>query len=72
MQKSMCVVVPPKAAEVVPEVKSSHVTVPPKYISRCVCGSIAPGKTSFPAASITLSAVTSRDSPISDTVPLSM
>ena len=64
--------VPPNAADVVPEVKSSQVTVPPKNISMCVCGSIAPGKTSFPVASIVLSAVTSSDSPISVTVPFSM
>src|SRR5438128_1097275 len=63
MQKSTSVVVPPNAAEVVPDVKSSQVTVPPKNISRCVCGSTAPGKTYLPAASITLSAATSSDSP---------
>ena len=62
---------PPKAAETVPEVKSSQVVVPPKNISMCVCGSIAPGITNFPLASITLSAATSSDSPISETVPLS-
>ena len=72
MQKSTRQVVPPKAAETVPDVKSSHVVVPPKNISMWVCGSIAPGKTYFPAASITLSAWTSSDSPISETVPLSM
>ena len=53
---------PPRS---VPDVKSSHVVVPPKNISMCVCGSIAPGITIFPDASITLSAVTSSDSPIS-------
>ena len=37
----------------------------------CVCGSIAPGITSFPVASITLSADTSRELPSSVTVPLS-
>ena len=72
MQKSISVVVPPNAAEIVPEVKSSQVVVPPKNISMCVCGSIAPGITYLPVASITLSAATSSDSPISDTVPLSM
>ena len=72
MQKSISVVVPPKAAETVPDVKSSQVVVPPKNISMCVCGSIAPGITYFPAASITLSADTSSDSPSSETVPLSM
>src|SRR5947209_17662645 len=55
-QKSMCDVVPPNAAETVPEVKSSQVTVPPKGISMCVRGSIAPGITYLPAASITRSA----------------
>ena len=40
----------------VPDVKSSQVVVPPKNISMCVCGSIAPGITYFPVASITLSA----------------
>ncbi len=71
MQKSTRQVVPPNAAETVPEVKSSQVVVPPKNISRCVCGSIAPGRTYFPAASTTLSADTSSDSPSSDTVPFS-
>ncbi len=72
MQKSISVVVPPKAAETVPEVKSSHVVVPPKNISRWVWGSIAPGITYFPPASITLSADMSSDSPRSATVPFSM
>ena len=71
MQKSISDVVPPNAAETVPDVKSSQVVVPPKNISMCVCGSIAPGITSFPAASMTLSAVTSSDSPIRLTVPFS-
>ena len=71
MQKSISVVVPPNAAAVVPDVKSSHVVVPPKNISMCVCGSIAPGITIFPVASITLSADTSRDSPISVIEPFS-
>ena len=48
MQKSISVVVPPNAAATVPEVKSSHVVVPPKNISMCVCGSIAPGITYLP------------------------
>src|SRR5947207_617346 len=61
MQKSTSEVVPPNAAETVPEVKSSQVVVPPKNISMCVCGSIAPGMTYFRAASITLSAVMSSD-----------
>ena len=71
MQKSISVVVPPKAADVVPDVKSSHVVVPPKNISMCVCGSIAPGITILPLASITLSAVTSRELPSSATLPSS-
>ncbi len=70
-QKSMSVVVPPNAAAVVPDVKSSHVVVPPKNISMCVCGSIAPGMTIFPVASIVFSAVTSRSSPISVMTPFS-
>jgi hypothetical protein len=52
MQKSISMVVPPKAAAVVPDVKSSHVVVPPKNISMCVYGSIAPGITILPLASI--------------------
>ena len=67
MQKSTWQVVPPNAAETVPEVKSSQEVVPPKGMSRCVCGSMQPGSTIFPAASITLSAWTSSDSPISVT-----
>ena len=57
MQKSISDVVPPNAAATVPDVKSSQVVVPPKNISMCVCGSIAPGITYLPVASITLSAV---------------
>ena len=68
MMKSTCVVVPPKAAAVWPDSTSSIVTVPPKGMSRCVCGSTRPGSTYLPLASITLSALTSSDSPISDTV----
>ena len=71
MQKSISVVVPPNAAAVVPEVKSSHVVVPPKNISMCVCGSIAPGITILPVASIVRSAVMSSDSPISEIEPFS-
>jgi hypothetical protein len=66
------VVVPPKAAEVVPEVKSSQETVPPKGISMWVWGSMAPGITYLPAASMTLSASTSSEPPISETFPSSM
>ena len=64
MQKSTCVVVPPNAAAVCPDSKSSIVTVPPNGMSRCVCGSTAPGSTYFPDASITLSAWTSSASPM--------
>ena len=67
MQKSTWQVVPPNAADTVPEVKSSQETVPPKGMSRCVCGSMQPGRTIFPAASITRSAWTSSDSPMSVT-----
>ena len=67
-QKSISEVVPPNAADVVPEVKSSQVTVPPNGISMCVWGSIAPGITYLPVASITRSAVTSSDVPIAATV----
>ena len=70
-QKSINEVVPPKAADTVPDVKSSHVTVPPNGSSMCVCGSIAPGMTYLPVASIVRSATTSKDSPIRETVPLS-
>ena len=66
MQKSTWHVVPPNAAAVCPEVTSSIVTVPPNGMSRCVCGSIAPGSTSLPVASITRSASTSSDAPISE------
>ena len=65
MTKSMCVVVPPKAAAVWPDSTSSIVTVPPKGMSRCVCGSTQPGSTYLPLASISLSACWSSDSPMS-------
>ncbi len=45
MQKSTWVVVPPRAAARWPDSTSSTVTVPPKGMSRCVCGSTAPGST---------------------------
>ena len=61
---------PPNAADVVPEVKSSQVTVPPNGISMCVWGSIAPGITYLPEASITRSAETSSDSDLGDRLPL--
>src|SRR5947209_348958 len=43
MAKSMSVVVPPKAAAMVPVSKSSELVVPPKGMSRCVCTSMPPG-----------------------------
>ena len=64
MQKSTCVVVPPNAAAVWPDSKSSIVVSPRHGISRCVCGSTAPGSTYLPLASIVRSALTSSDSPI--------
>ena len=42
MAKSMWQVVPPNAQEVCPDSKSSTVTVPPKGMSKCVCGSTHP------------------------------
>jgi hypothetical protein len=62
--KSTWQVVPPKAADVCPDSKSSAVTVPPKGMSRCVCGSTHPGSTYLPVASTTRSAATSSDSPM--------
>src|SRR5712692_79291 len=53
MAKSMSVVVPPKAAAMVPVSKSSALVVPPKGMSRCVCTSIPPGMTRRPEASMT-------------------
>ncbi len=67
MQKSTWHVVPPNAAETVPEVKSSQDVVPPNGMSRCVWGSMQPGSTIFPVASITRSAWTSSDAPMSVT-----
>ena len=64
MQKSTCVVVPPRAAARWPDSTSSIVVVPPNGMSRCVCGSTAPGSTYLPEASMTVSAATSSDSPI--------
>ena len=66
MTKSTWQVVPPNAAAVWPDSTSSTVTVPPNGMSRCVCGSTAPGSTYLPVASMTLSACTSSDSPISE------
>ena len=64
MQKSTWQVVPPNAAAVWPDSTSSIVTVPPNGMSRCVCGSMQPGSTYLPVASITVSAALSSDSPI--------
>src|SRR5579859_2022338 len=52
MAKSMSVVVPPKAAAMVPVSKSSALVVPPKGMSRCVCTSMPPGINSNPVASM--------------------
>ena len=54
--KSMMVVVPPCAAAIVPVRKSSDADVPPNGSSMCVCGSMPPGMTSLPEASIVRSA----------------
>ncbi len=59
---------PPKAAAVVAEVHVSHVIVPPNGNSMCVCGSMQPGMTYLPLASITLSACTSSDWPMREIV----
>ena len=66
MTKSTWQVVPPNAAAVWPDSTSSTVTVPPNGMSRCVCGSIPPGSTYFPEASMTRSAstVSESDSPM--------
>ena len=53
MQKSTWQVVPPRAAARWPDSTSSIVVVPPNGMSRCVCGSTAPGRTYLPDASIT-------------------
>ena len=66
--KSTMHVVPPKAAARVPVSKVSEVSVPPNGISRWVCGSTPPGITSFPAASMTRSAGTTRSRPMRATV----
>ena len=51
----MMLVVPPCAAAIVPVRKSSEASVPPNGSSICVWGSMPPGITSFPTASITWS-----------------
>ncbi len=56
--KSMTVVVPPHAAAAVPVSKSSDENVPPNGRFMCTCGSIPPGTTYLPVASMVRSAVT--------------
>src|SRR5690242_470646 len=53
MAKSMSVVVPPKAAAMVPVSKSSALVVPPKGMSRWVWTSMPPGMSSRLVASMT-------------------
>ena len=60
MAKSTMLVVPPNAAARVPVSKVSDDWVPPNGISIWVWGSTPPGSTSFPVASMTRSAATSR------------
>ena len=62
--KSMIVVVPPKAAARVPVSKVSLAKVPPNGSSMWVWPSIPPGMTHLPVASTTVSAGTSRSTPI--------
>src|SRR4051812_18872122 len=71
MMKSTWQVVPPNAAEVCPDSTSSIVVVPPNGMSRCVCGSTAPGSTYLPDASITRSAAVSSASPRREIRPFS-
>ena len=56
MAKSTIVVVPPNAAAIVPDSKSSAEVVPPNGMSMWVCTSMPPGSTYLPVASITRSA----------------
>ena len=58
--KSTMHVVPPYAAARVPVSKLSEDTVPPNGISIWVWGSIPPGMTSLPVASMTVSASITR------------
>ena len=58
------VVVPPKAAAMVPDSKSSAEVVPPNGMSMCVCTSMPPGITYLPLASITRSAGIVSDVPM--------
>src|SRR6187455_969053 len=64
MAKSTMVVVPPNAAAMVPDSKSSADVVPPKGMSRCVWTSMPPGSTYFPVPSITRSACIAIDEDI--------
>ena len=50
--KSMIVVVPPKAAALVPVSKVSEANVPPNGSSMWVCASMPPGMTYLPVASM--------------------
>ena len=68
----MSVVVPPCAAAIVPVSKSSAEVVPPKGMSRCVWTSTPPGMTSWPEASMTVSAGIVSPRPMSEMTPLSM
>ena len=56
MAKSTIVVVPPCAAAIVPDSKSSAEVVPPNGMSRWVWTSMPPGSTYFPVASMVRSA----------------
>ena len=56
MAKSTIVVVPPNAAAMVPDSKSSAEVVPPNGMSMWVWTSMPPGRTYLPLASMTLSA----------------
>src|SRR5579884_1926373 len=69
LTKSTIVVIPPAAAARVPEQKSSLLTVPATGSSMWVCGSMKPGKTYLPAASITSAASSSRPGPIATIDP---
>ena len=62
--KSTIVVVPPQAAAIEPVFQSSVEVVPMKGMSRCVWGSMAPGRMYLPAASTVSSAFTARPVPM--------
>ncbi len=67
----MMQVVPPAMPEAVPDSKSSADTVPMNGSSMWTCGSIMPGNTNCPEASITVSLAPrfSRSLPIAAMVP---